>query len=60
MTGPILPGESIAKIRAIKQPRPPFAVLPFESVAMADLSRMAYLQGLQDAESPDCDLNPFS
>jgi hypothetical protein len=60
MTGPILPGESVADIRATKQRRPSFARLPFESVAQFDLARMAYLQGLQDAELTDHDSDPFS
>jgi hypothetical protein len=60
MTGPILPFESVADIRATRQRRPSFARLPFESVATADLARMAYLQGLQDAELTDHDIDPFS
>jgi hypothetical protein len=59
MTGPILPFESVADIRTTKQRRPSFALLPFESVATIDLARMAYLQGLQDAELTDQDLDPF-
>ena len=59
MTGPILPGESLADIRAIRAPRPTLALLPGESLALADLARLSYLQGVADAESPDCDLYPF-
>lgn len=60
MNGPLLPGESIAAIRSLPHRRLSLAILPFESLATADLARLAYLQGLSDAESPDCDLDPFS
>ena len=59
MNGPLLPGESIATIRSLPNRRPSLAILPHESPATADLARLAYLQGLSDAESPDCDLDPF-
>lgn len=59
MIGPILPGESLADIRAIRAQRPTFALLPGESPALADLARLSYLQGIADADSPDCDLDPF-
>lgn len=60
MIGPILPGESLAAIRSIRPNRPTLALLPGESQALADLARLSYLQGVADADSPDCDLDPFS
>lgn len=59
MIGPILPGESLADIRSIRPNRPTLALLPGESPALADLARLSYLQGIADADSPDCDLDPF-
>jgi hypothetical protein len=59
MTGPLLPGESADLIRSLPTHRPTLAILPTESQAIADLARLAYLQGVADAESPDCDLDPF-
>lgn len=48
MTGPILPGESLATIRSIRPNRPTLALLPGESQALADLARLSYLQGVAD------------
>lgn len=59
MISPILPGESAADIRSIRPNRPTLALLPGESPALADLARLSYLQGVADADSPDCDLDPF-
>ena len=59
MTGPLLPGECVALIRAIPSSRPTAALLPGESVAIADLSRLSYLQGIADTELPDGDFDPF-
>jgi hypothetical protein len=61
MNGPLLPGEHAPSVRAIPSPLPSLAILPpIATPATLDLARMAYLQGMQDAESFDCDLNPFS
>ena len=59
MIGPILPGESLADIRAIRATRPTLALLPGESPALAELARLSYLQGMADADPPDCDLDSF-
>lgn len=59
MKGPILPGESPAMIRSVQSGRPTAALLPGEPVAIADLCRLSYLQGIADAELPDCDFDPF-
>lgn len=59
MKGPILPGESPAVIRSIQSGRPTAALLPGESVAIADLCRLSYLRGIADAELPDGDFDPF-
>lgn len=62
MSGPLLPGESAADIRAVAARRNPSQagpLLPGESQAQRDLARLAYLQGLADGDGPDCDSDPF-
>jgi len=59
MKGPILPGESLVVIRSIQSNRPTAALLPGESIAIAELCHLSYLQGVADAELPDCDFDPF-
>ena len=61
MIGPILPGENAASIAAISSPFPSFVSLPpIASPAARDLARLAYWQGVNDAEMADCDLDPFN
>ena len=60
MIGPILPGENAASVAAISSPLPSFASLPqIASPALSDLARLAYWQGVNDAEMADCDFDPF-
>ena len=60
MRGPLLPGEHAASVRAIPSPFPSFASLPpIATPALSDLARLAYWQGVNDAEMPDCDPDPF-
>lgn len=53
MTGPILPGESLAMVRAIPSPAPTAAMLPFEEI----LAHLSYLRCyVWDAEPSDATL----
>jgi hypothetical protein len=61
MNGPLLPGEHAPSVRAIPSPLPSLASLPtIATPAVLDLARMAYLQGMRDADFFDCDLDPLS
>ena len=61
MIGPLLPGEDAASIAAIPSPVPSRATLPpIATTAARDLARLAYWQGVDDAEWSDCDLDPFT
>jgi hypothetical protein len=61
MRGPLLPGEHAPSVRAIPSPLPSQASLPLiASPALSDLARLAYWQGVNDAEMSDCDSDPFS
>jgi hypothetical protein len=61
MIGPLLPGEHAESIRAIRSPLPSHATLPpIATTAARDLARLAYWQGVNDAEMADCDFDPFT